>query len=125
MSHNNVITYFAVLMIHVLFFIIPFSCSHSFSVDGKVLELQESNFDSAISSFDHILVDFYAPWCGHCKRLSPELDAAAPILATLKDPIMIAKVDADKFNRLAKKYDVEYVSEALYTSKIHLHIGRS
>ncbi|KAF1897427.1 hypothetical protein Lal_00035132 [Lupinus albus] len=103
MRHNNVI-----IMIHVLFFIIPFSCVHSFSVEyGKVLELQESNFDSAISSFDHILVDFYAPWCGHCKRLSPELDAAAPILATLKDPIMIAKVNADKFNRLAKKYDVD------------------
>jgi thiol-disulfide isomerase/thioredoxin len=41
--------------------------------DGTVLILDESNFDSAISSFDHILVDFYAPWCGHCKRLSPEV----------------------------------------------------
>ncbi|XP_019427760.1 PREDICTED: protein disulfide-isomerase 5-2-like [Lupinus angustifolius] len=77
------------------------------SVDGKVLVLDESNFESAISSFDHILVDFYAPWCGHCKRLSPELDAAAPVLAALKNPIVIAKVDADKFTRLAKKYDVD------------------
>lgn len=43
------------------------------TADGKVLELDESNFDLAISSFDYILVDFYAPWCGHCKRLSPEV----------------------------------------------------
>ncbi|XP_028805768.1 protein disulfide-isomerase 5-2-like [Neltuma alba] len=34
------------------------------------------------------------------------LDAAAPVLAALKEPIVIAKVDADKFTRLAKKYDV-------------------
>ncbi|CAI8584361.1 unnamed protein product [Vicia faba] len=77
------------------------------TVDGKVLILDESNFDSAISSFDHILVDFYAPWCGHCKRLSPELDAAAPVLAKLNEPILIAKVDADKHTRLARKHDVD------------------
>lgn len=44
-----------------------------FKIDGKVIELDESNFDSAISSFDYILVDFYAPWCGHCKRLAPQV----------------------------------------------------
>ncbi|KAL1332882.1 hypothetical protein HN51_061651 [Arachis hypogaea] len=86
---------------------IQFCKGEKFAVDGTVLVLDESNFDSAISSFDHILVDFYAPWCGHCKRLSPELDAAAPVLATLKDPIVIAKVDADKHTGLAKKYDVD------------------
>ncbi|QCE08008.1 protein disulfide-isomerase 5-2 [Vigna unguiculata] len=81
--------------------------AEKFSVDGKVLILDDSNFDSAIASFDHILVDFYAPWCGHCKRLAPELDAAAPVLATLNKPIVIAKVDADKHTSLAKKYDVD------------------
>ncbi|KAK7270383.1 hypothetical protein RIF29_23477 [Crotalaria pallida] len=83
------------------------SANEPLTVDGKVLVLDESNFESAISSFDHILVDFYAPWCGHCKRLSPELDAVAPVLAALKNPIVIGKVDADKFTRLAKKYDVD------------------
>jgi len=53
--------------------LIHFCRAEPLSVDGKVLILDESNFDSAISSFDHILVDFYAPWCGHCKRLSPEV----------------------------------------------------
>jgi hypothetical protein len=38
-----------------------------------------------------------------------QLDAAAPVLANLKEPIVIAKVDADKHTRLARKYDVEYV----------------
>ncbi|KAK9271311.1 hypothetical protein L1049_026901 [Liquidambar formosana] len=81
--------------------------SQDFTIDGTVLELDESNFDSAISAFDYVLVDFYAPSCGHCKRLSPQLDAAAPILTGLKPPIVIAKVDADKFTCLACKYDID------------------
>ncbi|KAF5201694.1 disulfide isomerase protein, partial [Thalictrum thalictroides] len=75
--------------------------------DGSVLELDDSNFETAISTFDFIFVDFYAPWCGHCQRLSPELDLAAPVLANLEKPIVIAKVNADKFRRLATKYDLD------------------
>ncbi|MBA0767648.1 hypothetical protein Gotri_016510 [Gossypium trilobum] len=83
------------------------SRANELKADGKVLELDESNFDSAISSFDYILVDFYAPWCGHCKRLSPQLDEAAPVLAGLNEPIVLAKVNADKFTRLASKHDID------------------
>lgn len=60
-------------------FLLLFRCSSSsaeqqqFAIDGKVLELDESNFEAAISTFDYMFVDFYAPWCGHCKRLSPEV----------------------------------------------------
>jgi len=42
-----------------------------------------------------------------------QLDAAAPVLATLNKPIVIAKVDADKHTSLASKYDVQYVYVAL------------
>ncbi|KAH1065056.1 hypothetical protein J1N35_030043 [Gossypium stocksii] len=76
-------------------------------LDGRVLELDDSNFHSAISSFDYILVDFYAPWCGHCQRLSPQLDEAAPVLAGLKDPIAVAKLNADKFTTVARKYEID------------------
>ncbi|XP_071737839.1 protein disulfide-isomerase 5-2-like [Rutidosis leptorrhynchoides] len=85
--------------------------------DGKVLELNESNLDSAISSFDFILLDFYAPWCGHCKRLSPELDKAAPMLSGLKKPVVIAKIDADKYSRVASKYKID----GFPTLKIFMH----
>ncbi|CAK9137142.1 unnamed protein product [Ilex paraguariensis] len=93
------------------------SSNKQFKVDGTVLELDESNFDSAIASFDYIFVDFYAPWCGHCKRLAPELDKAAPVLAGLKQPIVIAKVNADKYTRLASKYDID----GFPTLKIFMH----
>ncbi|PKU70832.1 protein disulfide isomerase-like 5-2 [Dendrobium catenatum] len=83
------------------------AAAHQLTADGTVIELNDSNFDSALSSFDHILVDFYAPWCGHCKRLSPVLDAVAPVLANLNQPIVIAKIDADKYRKLASKHEID------------------
>ncbi|KAL6983171.1 Protein disulfide-isomerase 5-2 [Sarracenia purpurea var. burkii] len=104
------------LALSLLAFISCSSCNQ-IAIDGKVLELNESNFDAAISSFDYVFVDFYAPWCGHCKRLSPELDKAASILAGLKEPILIGKVNADKFTRLADKYEID----GFPTLKIFMH----
>ncbi|XP_006361368.1 protein disulfide-isomerase 5-2-like [Solanum tuberosum] len=103
-------------------FLLLFLCSslaeqQQFAVDGKVLELDESNFEAAISTFDYMFVDFYAPWCGHCKRLSPELDKASVNLAVLKQPVVIAKVDADKYSRLASKYEID----GFPTLKIFMH----
>ncbi|KAM1120248.1 hypothetical protein ACFX2J_044152 [Malus domestica] len=93
------------------------AAASSWAVDGTVLELDDSNFDSAISALDLVLVDFYAPWCGHCKRLSPQLDAAAPLLAGLKHPVAIAKLNADKFTSVARKYEID----AYPTLKLFMH----
>ncbi|KAJ0795736.1 putative Thioredoxin domain-containing protein [Helianthus annuus] len=106
-----------ILLIIIALCIVPLISCHEFEVNGKVLELDESNFEAAISSFDYIFVDFYAPWCGHCKRLSPELDKAAPILSGLKTPVVVAKIDADKYSRIAKKYDLD----GFPTLKIFVH----
>lgn len=38
-----------------------------------------------------------------------QLDKAAPVLAQLNEPIMIAKINADKYTKLAAKYEIEYV----------------
>ncbi|XP_074273320.1 protein disulfide isomerase-like 5-2 [Silene latifolia] len=114
---GTTLSFLPVLCFSLLIFSLPPSTAAEFAVDGNVIELNDSNFDSAISTFDYLLVDFYAPWCGHCKRLSPELDAAAPVLAQLKKPIVIAKIDADKFRRVGDKYEID----GFPTLKVFMH----
>lgn len=45
--------------------------------DVFVLWFSADNFDSVLSKAKNALVVFYAPWCGHCKRIKPEFEKAA------------------------------------------------
>jgi len=75
------------------------------SADSDVLILDPSNFDSEIGGSQPALVEFFAPWCGHCKALAPEFDILA---STFKgQPVKIASVDADKHRDLGGRFEVK------------------
>ncbi|XP_059050936.1 protein disulfide-isomerase A3 [Achroia grisella] len=63
------------------------------AAEEDVLDLTDSDFSTVVGQHDTALVMFYAPWCGHCKRLKPEYAVAAGILKNDDTPVALAKVD--------------------------------
>ena len=86
---------------------------------GKgVIQLTDQTFASEVLRSDALwLVVFYAPWCGHCKRLEPDFGAAA---RRLDGQARLAAVDATQNSELARIYDVNgYPSlKAFYKGKL-------
>lgn len=75
-------------------------------VDEKdVVVLKEGNFSEFVEKNRYVMVEFYAPWCGHCQALAPEYAAAATELKG--EEVVLAKVDATEENDLAEKYEVQ------------------
>ena len=76
-------------------------------VDEGVLVLTDDNFEEAISANSAVLVEFYAPWCGHCKQLAPEYVKAAKSLADANENVKLAKVDATEQKKIAEQFEIK------------------
>ncbi|EGD82096.1 hypothetical protein PTSG_02776 [Salpingoeca rosetta] len=73
---------------------------------SDVVVLDESNFDQIVMDENKdVLVEFYAPWCGHCKSLAPTYEKVGNDFKN-EDDIVIAKMDADKYRGIPSRYDV-------------------
>ena len=79
------------------------------STYSHVLPLKDADFDTTLAESDkampgHLwLLEFYAPWCGHCKKLNPILDALA---ADENVVVNIGKVDCTANKQLKDRFQV-------------------
>ena len=70
----------------------------------SVIHVNEENFQSeVVESKLPVLADFWAPWCGHCTKLSPVLDELADDMG---DKVKIVKINVDENKALTQKYGV-------------------
>jgi len=84
---------------------------------GAVVALGADSFDGFLAATERALVEFYAPWCGHCKALEPEYNRAASEMREENMATRLAKVDATAEKDLAQKYDVSGYPTLLYFVK--------
>jgi len=74
---------------------------------SAVIDLIPDNFDKVVvQSGKPVLVEFYAPWCGHCKNLAPIYEELGQLFSFASDKLTIAKLDADEHRSLGKQYGV-------------------
>ncbi|MEF8899676.1 MAG: thioredoxin family protein [Halovenus sp.] len=76
------------------------------------IEIAEpADLDDALSTYDIVLVDFYADWCGPCKMMEPIVES----IASDTDAVVV-EVDVDRFQHLASEHGVQGIPTLLLYS---------
>ena len=69
----------------------------------SVLEINKENFESEVLKSDKpVLLDFWAPWCGPCRMVSPIIDQ----IADEREDIKVGKINVDEEEELAAQFGV-------------------
>jgi thioredoxin 1 len=90
----------------------------------NVIELTEANWNEHVTSGVLLVADFWAPWCGPCRALSPTIDRIADQFA---GKVKVGKLNVDENPNIAVKYDVMTIPRILFfkggDTPVHQEVG--
>lgn len=75
------------------------------------LQITDSNFDDLLAQGKPMVVDFWATWCGPCKKIGPYIEELAQQYA---DQVIIGKVDVDENDGLAIRFGIRNIPTVLF-----------
>ncbi|KAI9468080.1 MAG: thioredoxin-like protein [Benjaminiella poitrasii] len=89
---------------------------------ANVQQLTDENFSDLVKKEDEWLIDFYADWCGYCKRLEPKFLAADRILAKIENSnVKLGMVNTERNPGLAARFFISRLPTLVHVKD---HQGR-